>query len=263
ADVWGTYSVSVGQGSDIGASADYSAAFGYDADVLTGHDYAYVFGTGTDSGGSNQFIIGNSTNEMSVGISTNNMTNLPTGSLHVGSGALCVDDNAADCDNDPRTAGYIYAESNSIGLIDLAENYPSNQDLEPGEVVTTDPDNPVYVIRSTGEYQQEVIGVVSTNPGVLLGGFSYDEYPAEQLKPIALSGRVPTKVNSENGPIEVGDPLTSSSVPGVAMKATASGPIIGKALEAFSDPDPTVVGQVMVFISVGWYVAPVGEGDPL
>ena len=39
----------------------------------------------------------------------------------------------------------------------------------------------------------------------------------------------------ENGPIAAGDPLTSSSVPGVAMKATASGYVIGKALESFDE----------------------------
>lgn len=40
------------------------------------------------------------------------------------------------------------------------------------------------------------------------------------------------------------------------MKATKSGPIIAKALEPYDDPNPTAVKKIMVFVSVGWYVAP-------
>lgn len=45
------------------------------------------------------------------------------------------------------------------------------------------------------------------------------------------------------------------------MKATESGPIVGKALEAYSGSEP---GKIMVFVSVGWYVAPLAGGsEPL
>ena len=48
------------------------------------------------------------------------------------------------------------------------------------------------------------------------------------------------KVTLDNGPITVGDPLTSaSSTPGYAMKATRAGKILGYALEAF---DATTTG---------------------
>ena len=43
------------------------------------------------------------------------------------------------------------------------------------------------------------------------------------------------------------------------MKATKSGPIVGKALESYNNPDPAAVGKIMVFVSVGWYVAPVAS----
>ena len=38
------------------------------------------------------------------------------------------------------------------------------------------------------------------------------------------------------------------------MKAVKSGPIIGKALESYTSSG---VGKIMVFVSTGWYVAPV------
>jgi hypothetical protein len=67
--------------------------------------------------------------------------------------------------------------------------------------------------------------------------------------PIALAGRVPTNVNNENGAIAVGDPLTTSSASGVAMKATEAGPIVGYALEPFDGTE----GSITVFVSAGYW----------
>ncbi len=62
------------------------------------------------------------------------------------------------------------------------------------------------------------------------------------------------KVSLENGPIEIGDPLTSSSTPGHAMKATdeaqSNGTIVGKAMETFSGGENgEKTGMIVVFIS--------------
>ncbi len=62
------------------------------------------------------------------------------------------------------------------------------------------------------------------------------------------AGRVPVKVSTENGSIEVGDALTSaSSTPGAAMKATGSGKILGYALEPF---DATSTETILAFINL-------------
>jgi hypothetical protein len=42
------------------------------------------------------------------------------------------------------------------------------------------------------------------------------------------------------------------------MKATHSGPIVGKALESYS---ASGVDKIMVFVSVGWYVEPIGDSS--
>jgi hypothetical protein len=76
---------------------------------------------------------------------------------------------------------------------------------------------------------------------------------ADNPVPIALNGRVPVKVSTINGPINIGDPLTTSSIPGVAMKATEAGIIIGKAQENFANPDPFVVGKIFAFTNIAWY----------
>ena len=47
---------------------------------------------------------------------------------------------------------------------------------------------------------------------------------------VGLSGRVPVKVSTKNGDIRPGDYITTSDIPGVGMRATRAGHVIGKAL---------------------------------
>jgi hypothetical protein len=109
---------------------------------------------------------------------------------------------------------------------DLAEYYYSNTPLEAGDVVAIQPDMPAGIGKSNSRYQKNLLGVVSTQPGLTLGPTG----EADNAYPIALSGRIPVKITDENGPIHVGDLLTSSSKPGYAMRATSAGPIIGRVL---------------------------------
>jgi hypothetical protein len=57
--------------------------------------------------------------------------------------------------------------------------------------------------------------------------------------PLAVVGIVPCKVTTENGPIQIGDLLVTSSTPGRAMKGTDHSKlvraVVGKALEPLAD----------------------------
>ncbi|MEK7585901.1 MAG: hypothetical protein AAB477_01545, partial [Patescibacteria group bacterium] len=120
--------------------------------------------------------------------------------------------------------GSLGLEIGFTGGADLAEYYYSNTPLEAGDVVAIQPDQPAGIGKSSSRYQKNLLGVVSTQPGLILGPKSENAYP------IALTGRIPVKITNENGPIRVGDLLTSSSRPGYAMRATAAGAIIGRVL---------------------------------
>lgn len=123
---------------------------------------------------------------------------------------------------------------------DMAENFACEVALQPADVVSFDPDRDA-VVRSTTRNDVLVCGVVSTAPGVLLNS-DPDLLDGDRQVPVALCGRVPCRVVDENGPIRRGDLLTSSSVPGHAMRAEPiivgdepvyrSGTIVGKALAA-------------------------------
>lgn len=138
---------------------------------------------------------------------------------------------------------------------DLAEVYTtSDTTLEPGDVVSYDSDLKTGMKKSETPYDQNVLGIVSTRPGLIIGSVDKEGINA---MPVALSGRVPVKVSAHNGQIKAGDYLTSSSIPGVAMKATKGGAIIGSAMSSF---DGQGLGEVLVFVKNG---SSMGSSDVL
>jgi len=114
-------------------------------------------------------------------------------------------------------------------ITDYAEVYATTGQTEPGDLLVTT-ENPLVLDKSNTTYQTNMIGVVSTNPNDPIG---QTFNPNQNPQPIGLAGRVPVKVSLENGPIKQGDLLTSSSIPGVAMKASRPGQVIGTALEDY------------------------------
>jgi hypothetical protein len=110
----------------------------------------------------------------------------------------------------------------------------------PGDVLVIDREGRRRVRLATEPYSRNVAGVYSTRPGVL--GTAHPVAAGrvrERAIPVALVGIVACKVSSENGPIEPGDLLVTSSTPGHAMKADSgralTGAVIGKALEPFEE----------------------------
>ena len=140
-------------------------------------------------------------------------------------------------------------------LQDIAETYVSAEILEPGDVVSLHTERDV-IVAATHMNCSRVIGVISTNPGFLLGGgtdIEDRESDGPARYPVALCGRVPCKVTDEGGPIRRGDLLASASRPGYAMRARSSGDgmyrsgtIIGKALGTLASGDGTIEIFVML-----------------
>ena len=123
---------------------------------------------------------------------------------------------------------------------DIAEYIDSLEPLEPGDVVELDPHNPGHYRRSRSPSSTLVAGVISSQPGVILGGRE------PLLRPLlALVGRVHVKASAENGPIRPGDLLVSASKPGYAMRCPepvqCEGAILGKALEPLEQGTGTIL----------------------
>jgi hypothetical protein len=117
-----------------------------------------------------------------------------------------------------------------------------------GTVVVFDEDG---ALRASAEpYDKRVAGVVSGagdyKPGLIL---DRHDSPAARV-PVALLGTVYCDVDADADPIEVGDPLTTSSRPGHAMRATdpakAFGAVLGKALRSLDSGQ----GQLPVLVAL-------------
>ena len=155
---------------------------------------------------------------------------------------ICIDDlsTPGTCPSTLDNTSIIAEHAITAGGFDLAERYDVTGDVVPGDVLTIDNSTSTHARKSAGiPYDPNLMGVASTAPGLVLGFTTGTE--------VALSGRVPTAFSPINGPVAIGDPLTSSIYPGVAMKATQPGKIIGHALQA-SDTTSTIE----VFINVGY-----------
>ena len=137
---------------------------------------------------------------------------------------------------------------------DVAEAYyTKDKSVSPGDVVQADGSLRAGVKKTDKPYSQGTLGVVSTEPGYVLGDPKDALNTQGKAVLLALNGRVPVKISNENGPVKAGDYLTASSKPGVAMKATKPGQMIGTALED-STYSPSGIGVVNVFINPMWAV---------
>jgi fibronectin-binding autotransporter adhesin len=139
----------------------------------------------------------------------------------------------------------VYATSSTSNATgnDYAEMFPvSDGGIAAGDIVAVDTATPVSMTYARSSEHRPLAGVVSTEPGYILG-----DKDAQGYRPIALSGRVPTKVNLEGGPIVPGDRIAPSSVPGVGKKAGFFDDSVGIAMSSYSGQGE---GKVMVFITL-------------
>jgi hypothetical protein len=127
---------------------------------------------------------------------------------------------------------------------DLAEYYVSSEPLEPGDVVSLDINEAVRVKKSTIEFDPFVIGIVSHNPGLILGEAEQNAFL------IALAGRVEVNMDPNSPAIEPGDYIAASAN-GKGTKATQAGKVIGQAMQAW-DPETSTAAPI-VFIEPGYY----------
>ena len=133
---------------------------------------------------------------------------------------------------------------------DIAEWVSARNPMPAGTVVVVDIEKPNQVVASQGAYDTSVAGVVSDNPGVILG-----EGGNGRVK-VATTGRVRVRVDATRAPIRAGDLLVTSEKEGVAMRSEPlnlngvaihrPGTLIGKALE----PLDKGVGEILVLLSL-------------
>lgn len=166
---------------------------------------------------------------------------------------------SVESNGDVRATGELFAESATVGTPGTPGDLAERVDVRPdetvsfGDVLIVDQDATDRYRKSRYAYEKAVAGVVSTNPTIVVGNGK-----TEHTTRMAMVGRVPINVTTENGPIEHGDLLVTASLPGYAMKydpALDPGDrtigIIGLALESYTGEGGN--GQIMGLVKAGWF----------
>jgi hypothetical protein len=146
--------------------------------------------------------------------------------------------------------GTVTGSNISATYQDVAEWVPTTQDLAPGTVVVLDATVSNHVVASTRPYDTTVAGVVSPQPGLILG------IAGPEKAMIATTGRVKVRVDATAGPIAIGDLLVTGTKSGSAMKSQPvefggiamhrPGTVVGKALEPLAGGE----GEILVLLSL-------------
>jgi hypothetical protein len=166
--------------------------------------------------------------------------------------ALSDADGTPDTEHSLRGDGTPLSDNAASTPADVAEwtrivgNY---SDYEFGDLVMFAVDYERKAAKATKENNELLMGAVTLKPGLV--GVSYDigldvtetwgnktylELEKElNAKMITTIGYTPLKLSTENGAIKPGDPITSSSIPGIGMKSLPGNKIVGYAFESF-DP---------------------------
>ena len=153
-----------------------------------------------------------------------------------------------------RSNGMNYRFNSVSNLADYSEYIAQSEPSAPGDVMVVDPNQAQRVRRSQSSYEENILGVISTT------GTGYNNDPDVEDRAnnpnwanVGMLGQVDVKVTTENGAVSPGDRLTSSSQPGVAMKATRPGQVVGRALDYWSDPDPSHIGMLKILVSPSYF----------
>ena len=128
------------------------------------------------------------------------------------------------------------------GGADLAELFDivGIHAVQKGLLVSIDPEEPGKLRVTDKPYDKKIAGIIAgangVKPGILMGQDGTSAF-GDDL--VTLSGRTYVMANTEGGKIQPGDFLTSSSIPGQAMKAKqtkrARGAVIGKAMSSLEN----------------------------
>ncbi len=105
--------------------------------------------------------------------------------------------------------------------------------------ILSNPDNK-YILTQEA-YDKSIVGVVTKNPAL---AFTPEDITGQVA--VITNGPATVLVNGENGPIQAGDKITSSSTPGVGMKATKTGFLLGVAEQDFVADDTASSGRITV-----------------
>lgn len=175
-----------------------------------------------------------------------------SGAVAIGFSSLLQTTDKLQVNGDVHVYGTLTGTNVKAQFQDVAEWVPASDDIPAGTVVVLDPARANHVLESSHSYDETIAGVVSAQPGIILGD---EGKPGSRVK-VATTGRVKVKVDARTSPIRIGDLLVTSDFPGTAMRSERidvggvrihrPGTVIGKALEPLAAGE----GEILVLLSL-------------
>ncbi len=121
----------------------------------------------------------------------------------------------------------------------------NDKDVKDGSLISSSTEG---VKLSTIPYDAQILGVVARDAGIIISNTD-----SKNALPVISTGSVYVLVSSKNGVIKKGDIITSSTIPGVAVKAAKSGYVLGYAMEDYADSDANKTGKIAVDLSLHYF----------
>ncbi len=112
-----------------------------------------------------------------------------------------------------------------------------------GSVVSQDADG-VYTLTRRA-YDAQVRGIIVNDPAI----YVKSDNPRKKYA-IVGSGEANVRVSTAEGPIQKGDLLRSSTVPGVLVRAAKSGFVVGVAMQSYTEPNSKTVGTIRATLDI-------------
>jgi len=132
-----------------------------------------------------------------------------------------------------------------MGLAKVVETDLSS--IKGGSIVSLSPKGKGGIL-STTPYDSQIMGVMSPDAAILI-----DTTNGKNGVPVISDGIVYVLVSTQQGNISRGDLLTSSTIPGVAVKANQSGYVLGEALEDYDNPNPTQTDLIAADLNLHYF----------
>ncbi|MFH0898105.1 MAG: hypothetical protein V1855_00840, partial [bacterium] len=98
-------------------------------------------------------------------------------------------------------------------------------------------------------YDPQVLGVVAQDAAIVLNSTT----GSSNSVPIISNGNIYILVSTQQGKIKKGDFLTTSTIPGVAVKATKSGYVLGTAQEDYNASNPKTVEKIVASLDLHYF----------
>lgn len=140
--------------------------------------------------------------------------------------------------------GSVFAQSLTDPAAGSAISVPVNEEIiNPGDIIILAAGGQYF--KANEPYDSRMFGVVTGEPALAL-----EDTLLENGQLVISSGEVFVHVSASNGPIEKGDFITSSTIPGVGQKADVSGQVLGIALQEYKPEDPEQINDILVQVDI-------------